>query len=86
MTSQTDDFNAAMAQFKPVMASPPEHYFIHFRPFAPREGLDSPWAEIITITTNGDEDELRAKVAKAADLDGTNAYAVSRGNIRAWFQ
>lgn len=61
---------------KPVMSANAEHYFIHFKPFAPREGLDSPWVEMMTWKNcTANEDELRAKIETAKDIDGTNAYA-----------
>lgn len=74
--AQTADFAAAMKQMATVQAAPPVHYFVHFKPFAPREGLDSPFVEMTTITNcTANEDELRATVEKAKGIEGTNACA-----------
>lgn len=65
-----------MTNMKTVMSGPPVHYFIQFKPFAPKEGLSSPIVEMITITNcTANEDELRATIEKAKGIEGVNATA-----------
>lgn len=74
--AKSTEFAAVMENFKPVMSGPPEHYFIHFKPFAPREGLSSPFVEMITIRNcTANEDELRATIEKSKGIEGVNACA-----------
>jgi hypothetical protein len=65
-----------MSELKKVLAGNPVHYFIQFVPYAPKAVIDSPVAEMITISNcTADEDALRAKFEKCKELSGCNGCA-----------
>lgn len=58
---------------KNSMAGPPVHYTIKFKPYAPRDVINSPIVEMVTVRNcTGSEDELRALTEKAYALPGAN--------------
>ncbi|KAH8895192.1 hypothetical protein GQ53DRAFT_855345 [Thozetella sp. PMI_491] len=73
---QSEDFANAMSQMKQASSGDYEFYYLKFKPLAPKEAVDSPIAEVITIThCTGDEDQLRAHVEKVKALPGCNGMA-----------
>lgn len=66
----------ALGGMKEILTGPPETYTIKFKPYAPREAIDAPIVEIITIKNcTGSEDELRAKIETAYKLAGARGGA-----------
>ncbi|KAF6840306.1 dimeric alpha-beta barrel containing protein [Colletotrichum plurivorum] len=70
------EYKDVMADFKTVMTGDIKSYFIKFVPYAPRGAIDSPIAEVITISgATVSEDELRAQIDKARSIPGLNDLA-----------
>lgn len=70
------EYKDVMANFKTVMTGDIKSYFIKFVPYAPRGAIDSPIAEVITISgASMSEDELRAQIDKARSMPGLNDLA-----------
>ncbi|TDZ25377.1 hypothetical protein Cob_v001648 [Colletotrichum orbiculare MAFF 240422] len=70
------EYAAVMADFKTVMTGDVKSYFIKFVPYAPRAAIDSPIAEVITVSGAAQsEDELRAQVDGARGMPGLNDLA-----------
>lgn len=56
---------------KNSMTGAPTHYTIKFKPYAPRDVINSPIVEMVTIRNcTGSEDELRATAEKGYSLSG----------------
>ena len=52
-----------MSNMKPVTEGKPTAYFVQFVPYAPKEVIDSPLVQVLTITgSKSSEDELRSAV------------------------
>ena len=52
-----------MSKLKPVMTGTPTVYFVQFVPYAPKEVIDAPFVECLSISgSSKSEDELRAAV------------------------
>ncbi|KAF4917940.1 hypothetical protein CGCVW01_v009374 [Colletotrichum viniferum] len=67
---------SAMDNFKTVINGEVKSYFIKFVPYAPRGAIDSPIAEVITISGSSmSEDEMRAQIDKARGMPGMNDLA-----------
>ncbi|KAL0941697.1 uncharacterized protein CTRU02_204460 [Colletotrichum truncatum] len=65
-----------MDNFKTVMTGEIKSYFIKFVPYAPRGAIDSPIAEVITISgSTMSEDEMRAQIEKVRGMSGLNDLA-----------
>lgn len=65
-----------MDNFKTVINGEVKSYFIKFVPYAPRGAIDSPIAEVITISGSSmSEDEMRAQIDKARGMPGMNDLA-----------
>lgn len=66
----------AMEQMKPVLNGQHLSYTIKFKPYAPREAINAPIVEMITITNcTGSEDDLRACIEKAYQQPGARGGA-----------
>ncbi|KAI3393225.1 hypothetical protein diail_4552 [Diaporthe ilicicola] len=66
----------SMAQMGQVLNGKPWGYTIKFKPYAPREAINSPVLEIVTIRNcTGSEDELRALIEKAFSMSGSRGGA-----------
>ncbi|KAH8886301.1 hypothetical protein GQ53DRAFT_796890 [Thozetella sp. PMI_491] len=64
-------FAEVMGKFQPVLDGPPSHYFVRFVPYAPKDVINAPIAEVITIPNcSANEDELRAQFEKVKGQDG----------------
>ena len=62
-----------MSNLKPVVAGPSTTYFVQFVPYAPKEVIDSPFVEVLTITgSKFSEDELRSVVEGYKGTEGCN--------------
>lgn len=61
---------------KDVLNGTPLNYSIKFRPYAPKEAINAPIVEVITISNcTGNENELRAQVEKGYNLPGARSGA-----------
>lgn len=62
-----------MSTIKPVVSGPSIVYFVQFVPYAPKEVIDSPLVEVLTITgSKFSEDELRSAVESYKGTEGCN--------------
>jgi hypothetical protein len=62
-----------MSNMKPVTDGKPTAYFIQFVPYAPKEVIDSPFVQVLTITgSKSSEDELRSAVEGYKGVEGCN--------------
>lgn len=52
-----------MAAIKPILTGKPTVYFVEFKPYAPKEVIDAPFVQVLSITgTSASEDALRSSV------------------------
>lgn len=66
----------ALALMKDVLNGSPVSYSIKFKPYAPKDAINAPIVEMITISNcTGDEDQLRAQVEKGYNLPGARSGA-----------
>lgn len=73
-----------MGHLKNILNGTPLNYPIKFKPYAPKEVINSPIVEVITVRNcTGDEDTLRAQVEKAFNLPGARggSSGVSAGPV-----
>jgi quinol monooxygenase YgiN len=69
----SSDFESMMSTLKPVVSGPSTVYFVQFVPYAPKEVIDSPLVEVLTITgSKSSEDELRSAVESYRGAEGCN--------------
>jgi hypothetical protein len=62
-----------MREMKPVTDGTRTAYFVQFVPYAPKEVIDSPLVEVLTITgSQSSEDELRSAVEGYKGIEGCN--------------
>lgn len=72
----SDAHSKSMDQMGQVLNGKPWGYTIKFRPYAPREAINSPIVEMVTIRNcTGNEDELKAMIEKAFSLPGSRGGA-----------
>lgn len=65
-----------MGIMKDVLSGTPTNYSIKFRPYAPKDAINAPIVEMVTISNcTGDENELRAQVEKGYNLPGARSGA-----------
>ena len=58
---------------KPITEGMPTGYFVQFVPYAPKEVIDSPFVEVLTITgSESSEDGLRSAVETYKGTKGCN--------------
>lgn len=73
---KSDAHKQAMDKMKGVLNGTPLNYMIKFKPYAPREAINSPIVEMVTICNcTGDGDELRATAEKGYNLPGSRGGA-----------
>ncbi|KAJ4393847.1 hypothetical protein N0V93_003062 [Gnomoniopsis smithogilvyi] len=66
----------ALDVMKGVLNGTPLTYSIKFKPYAPKDAINAPIVEVITISNcTGDENELRAQVEKGYNLPGARSGA-----------
>jgi len=62
-----------MSKMKPVTDGKPTVYFVQFIPYAPKEVIDSPFVQVLTITGSASsEDVLRSAVEGYKGTEGCN--------------
>ncbi|POS77285.1 hypothetical protein DHEL01_v204314 [Diaporthe helianthi] len=72
----SDAHSKSMEQMGSVLNGKPWGYTIKFKPYAPREAINSPSVEMITIRNcTGNEDELKATIEKAFSMPGSRGGA-----------
>lgn len=72
----SDAHSKAMENMKDVLTGKPLNYTIKFKPYAPREAIDAPIVEMITIRNcTGNEDDLRTSIEKAYKQPGARGGA-----------
>lgn len=66
----------ALDGMKDVLTGTPQNYTIKFKPYAPKEAIDAPIVEMITVNNcTGNEDELRSKIETAYKQPGARGGA-----------
>lgn len=71
-----DAHKKAMEQVNDVVTGKPLNYTIKFKPYAPREAIDAPIVEMVTIRNcTGSEDDLRASMEKGYKQPGARGGA-----------
>jgi hypothetical protein len=72
----SDAHSKFMEQMGGVLNGKPLNYTIKFKPYAPRDAINSPTVEMVTIRNcTGNEDELRAMTEKAYTMPGSRGGA-----------
>lgn len=72
----SDAHSKSMEQMGHVLNGKPWSYTIKFRPYAPREAINSPIVEMVSIRNcTGNEDELKAMIEKAFSMPGSRGGA-----------
>lgn len=73
---ESEAHTRAMATIKDILNGTPVNYTIKFKPYAPKDAINAPIVEMITIRNcTGDENELRATVEKGYNLPGARSGA-----------
>lgn len=69
----SSDFESMMSNMKLVTEGKPTVYFVQFVPYAPKEVIDSPLVQVLTVTgPKSSEDELRSAVESYKGVKGCN--------------
>jgi hypothetical protein len=64
-----------MGELKPVLSGTPEVYFIEFKPYAPKEVIDSTFVQMITLSNlpaEVTEEMLKSKLEEQKTTEGCN--------------
>lgn len=74
--AESEAHSRALGIMKDVLNGTPRNYSIKFKPYAPKEAINAPIVEVITISNcTGDEDALRAQMEKGYNLPGARSGA-----------
>jgi hypothetical protein len=64
-----------MSELKPVLSGTPEVYFIEFKPYAPKEVIDSTFVQMITLSNlpaEATEEAMKSKLEEHKATEGCN--------------